>query len=257
MSESIVRAENISRFFQDKKRGIVRAVDSLSFEVKPGEIFAILGPNGAGKTTTLRVLSTILRPTYGVAYVNGYNILEKPDKVRQSIGYLPSESGLYHRLTPHEVISLFGRLSGLKGNTLKRRVDELIESFEMQEFAHTRIEKLSTGMKQKVKVARTIIHNPPILILDEPTQGLDVPSSLIVEKFIKEESDKGKAIILSTHIMEEAEYLADRILVIHKGRKRAEGTMEELRKMTGRTRLKEVFLQLIKGDGHEDRYTDL
>ncbi|HDL60147.1 MAG TPA: ATP-binding cassette domain-containing protein, partial [candidate division WOR-3 bacterium] len=125
MSESIVRAENISRFFQDKKRGIVRAVDSLSFEVKPGEIFAILGPNGAGKTTTLRVLSTILRPTYGVAYVNGYNILEKPDKVRQFIGYLPSESGLYHRLTPHEVISLFGRLSGLKGNTLKRRVDEL------------------------------------------------------------------------------------------------------------------------------------
>ena len=112
-------------------------------------------------------------------------------------------------------------------------------------------------MKQKVKVARTIIHDPPILILDEPTQGLDVPSSLIVEKFIKEESDKGKAIILSTHIMEEAEYLADRILVIHKGRKRAEGTMEELRKMTGRTRLKEVFLQLIKGDGHEDRYTDL
>ncbi|HDL60547.1 MAG TPA: ATP-binding cassette domain-containing protein, partial [candidate division WOR-3 bacterium] len=165
------------------------------------------------------------------------------------IGYLPSESGLYHRLTPHEVISLFGRLSGLKGNTLKRRVDELVESLGMQEFAHTRIEKLSTGMKQKVKVARTIIHDPPILILDEPTQGLDVPSSQIVEKFIKEERDKGKAIILSTHIMEEAEYLADRILVIHKGRKRAEGTMEELRKMTGRTRLKEVFLQLIKEDG--------
>ena len=195
-----------------------------------------------------QVLSTILKPTYGVAYVNGYNILEKPDKVRQSIGYLPSESGLYHRLTPHEVISLFGRLSGLKGNTLKRRVDELVESLGMQEFAHTRIEKLSTGMKQKVKVARTIVHDPPILILDEPTQGLDVPSSQIVEKFIKEERDKGKAIILSTHIMEEAEYLADRILVIHKGRRRAEGTMEELRKMTGRTRLKEVFLKLIKED---------
>ncbi|HHF58330.1 MAG TPA: ATP-binding cassette domain-containing protein [candidate division WOR-3 bacterium] len=248
MGDPAVRAENISRFFQDKKRGTVKAVDSLSFEVKSGEIFAILGPNGAGKTTTLRVLSTILRPTFGMAYVNGYNIIEKPDKVRQSIGYLPSESGLYHRLTPYEVISLFGRLSGLKGNTLKRRVDELVESLGMQKFAHTRIEKLSTGMKQKVKVARTIVHDPPVLILDEPTQGLDVPSSQIVEKFIKEERDKGKTIILSTHIMEEAEYLADRILVIHKGRKRAEGTMEELRKMTGKTRLKEVFLQLIKED---------
>jgi len=248
MSEPTVRVENISRFFQDKKRGIVRAVDSLSFEVKAGEIVAILGPNGAGKTTTLRVLSTILRPTYGVAYVNGYNILEKPDKVRQSIGYLPSESGLYHRLTPYEVISLFGRLSGLRGDTLKKRVNKLIESLGMQEFARTRIEKLSTGMKQKVKVARTIVHEPPILILDEPTQGLDVPSSQIVERFIKEERDKGKAIILSTHIMEEAEYLADRILVIHRGKKRAEGTMEELRKMTGRTRLKEVFLELIKED---------
>ena len=251
MDDVMVRAVGLHKVFKDKKRGVVHAVNDLSFEAKAGEIFAILGPNGAGKTTTLRMLSTILRPTEGYAVVAGFDVMKEPEKVRFRIGYLPSESGLYHRLTPKELVMFFGRVSGLDSHEVKKRMDELFESLGITEFANTKIEKLSTGMKQKVAVARTIIHNPPVLILDEPTQGLDVVASRVVENFILNAKREGKCVILSTHIMEEAEYLADKILVINKGTKRALGTMADLRKLTGKERLREIFLELISNSGEE------
>jgi len=251
MDDVMVRAVGLHKVFKDKKRGVVHAVNDLSFEAKAGEIFAILGPNGAGKTTTLRMLSTILRPTEGYAVVAGFDVTKEPEKVRFRIGYLPSESGLYHRLTPKELVMFFGRVSGLDSHEVKKRMDELFESLGITEFANTKIEKLSTGMKQKVAVARTIIHNPPVLILDEPTQGLDVVASRVVENFILNAKREGKCVILSTHIMEEAEYLADKILVINKGTKRALGTMADLRKLTGKERLREIFLELISNSGEE------
>ncbi len=245
MSQPSVVVNALKKIFKDRKRGIVRAVDGISFEAYPGEIFAILGPNGAGKTTTLRILATILHPTSGTASVAGYDVVKHPDKVRKNIGYLPAESGLYHRLTPREVVTFFGKLAGMPDQVLKKKIEQLFDSLGISDFADTKIDKLSTGMKQKVAIARTIIHDPEVLILDEPTQGLDVPSSRLVEQFIIEEKNRGKTIILSTHIMEEAEYLADRIFVIHKGKQKAAGTIEELKRITGKTRLKEVFLTLI------------
>jgi len=246
VSSPWVRVDSLRKVFKDRKRGMVRAVDGISFEVHGGEIFALLGPNGAGKTTTLRILSTILRPTGGRAEVMGYDVVKNPQEVRKKIGYLPAEGGLYHRLTPREVVTFFGELAGMDRKTLKDRTEQLFESIGITDFADTKIEKLSTGMKQKVAIARTIIHDPDVLILDEPTQGLDVPSSRIVEQFILDEREKGKAIVLSTHIMEEAEYLADRIFVIHKGREKATGTIDQLKKTTGKNRLKEVFLSLLE-----------
>jgi len=165
--------------------------------------------------------------------------------VRQKIGFLSGDMGLYHRLTPREVLTFFGRLNDLNGGQLKQRMDELFTLFGMNEFADTKIDALSTGMRQKAAVARTLIHDPPIFILDEPTAGLDVPTAHVVEGFIRDAKGSGKCIVLSTHVMEEAEYLCDRIAVIHQGKIQALGTMDQLRVKTGKQRLREIFLQLL------------
>jgi sodium transport system ATP-binding protein len=241
----MIRAENLSKTFRDKKRGTVHALDDVSFEVRPKEIFGLLGPNGAGKTTALRLLATVLSPTGGTATVGGFDIRREPEKVRKAIGFLSGDMGLYSRLTAREVLSFFGRLGQLNGGALLRRMDEIVAQLGLADYADTRLERLSTGMRQKVAIARTIIHDPPILILDEPTYGLDVPTARLIENFILEARASGKCILFSTHVMEEAEYLCDRIAVVHEGRLRALGTMEELRARTGRTRLREIFLELL------------
>jgi sodium transport system ATP-binding protein len=241
----MIKVSNLTKVFQDKKRGPVTAVDHISFEAQAGEIFGLLGPNGAGKTTTLRMLATVLRPTAGTATVGGHDIVTEARQVRQKIGFLSGDMGLYHRLTPRELVAFFGRLNGLNGAPLKQRIEQLISLFDMNEFADSKIDSLSTGMRQKAAIARTLIHDPPIFILDEPTYGLDVPTARVVERFIQDAKSAGKCIILSTHVMEEAEYLCDRISVIHQGKIKALGAMDQLRALTGKQRLREIFLDLL------------
>ena len=241
----MIRVENLSKSFQDKKRGTVHALEQVSFDVKAGEIFGLLGPNGAGKTTCLRLLATILKPTSGTAELGGADIVRSPESVRRQIGFLSGDMGSYARLTPREVLQFFGKLNGLEGESLSRRIDQMVATFEFGEFATTKIDKLSTGMKQKVAIARTVLHDPPILILDEPSSGLDVPTARLIEDFMLRAKNSGKCILFSTHVMEEAEYLCDRIGVVHQGKLHALGTMEELREQTGKHRLREIFLDLL------------
>ena len=238
-----IQVQNIVKSFADKKHGSRVAVNGVSFEVFPGEIFGLLGPNGAGKTTTLRVIATLLKPTSGTAVLNGFDIVREPDKVRGSIGFLSGDMGLYGRLTPRELLRFFGQLNRVQG--LEAKINESITRFGITDFADSKIDKFSTGMKQKVAIARTMLHDPPILILDEPTSGLDVPTARTIEKSIVEAKTRGKCVVFSTHVMEEAEYMCDRIAVIHDGKVRMIGTMDELRAATGKQRLREIFLQLL------------
>lgn len=239
----MIQVDHLEKEFPDKKHGSRKAVDGVSFSVEKGEIFGLLGPNGAGKTTTLRLLATMLKPTGGGARLNGYDIVREPEKVRESIGFLSGDMGLYGRLTPREVLRFFAGLYQVAG--AEARVDEVIRQFAIGEFADSRIDRLSTGMKQKVAIARTMLHDPPILILDEPTSGLDVPTARTIEDAVVDARRRGKTIVYSTHIMEEAEYLCDRIAVINRGRVTMTGTMDELRAATGKHRLREVFLELL------------
>jgi len=241
----MIEVRDLTKTFQDHKRGPVHALDHVSFDVHPAEIFGILGPNGAGKTTALRLLATVLAPSEGTAQVGGYDIVREPERVRKQIGFLSGDMGLYARLTPREILSFFARLNEIGGDRLRSRIDQIIARLDMRSFADTKIDRLSTGMKQKVAIARAVIHDPPILILDEPTYGLDVPTARLIENFILDARDRGKCIVFSTHVMEEAEYLCDRIAVIHEGRLRIIGTMEELRQHTGKRRLREIFLDLL------------
>jgi sodium transport system ATP-binding protein len=243
MFASMIRVDRLEKEFVDKKHGSRKAVDDVSFEVQKGEVFGLLGPNGAGKTTALRVISTMLKPTGGTATLNGFDIREEPEKVRASIGFLSGDMGLYGRLTPREVLTFFAKLYRIEN--VEARVKELITKFAIEEFAGARIDKLSTGMKQKVSIARTMLHDPPILILDEPTSGLDVPTAQTIEAAVLEARQRGKTIVYSTHIMEEAEYLCDRIAVINRGKLKMIGTMDELRLATGKQRLREIFLELL------------
>jgi sodium transport system ATP-binding protein len=241
----MISVEDLAKYFHDKKRGAVHALDGISFEASAGEIFGLLGPNGAGKTTTLRLLSTILRPTSGTARVNGADITRNPEVVRQQIGFASGDMGQYGRLTPRETLSFFGQLNGLPKALLQARVEETIEQFDIGGFADTKTDNLSTGMKQKVAIARTVVHDPPVLILDEPSAGLDVPAARLIEEFMLSAKRAGKCILFSTHVMEEAEYLCDRVGVVNQGKLTAVGTMEELRLRTGKQRLREIFLDLL------------
>lgn len=223
-------------------------VDHISFEVGPGEILGLLGPNGAGKTTTLRMLATLLKPSSGRARVGGKDVTAEPAEVRRKIGFLSGDTGLYHRLTSREILRIFGRLNGIDEARLRTRIDEVVAMLRMEEFIDTKIDKLSTGMRQRTSLARTLLHDPPILILDEPTSGLDVPTARAIEEFIVEARRSGKCILYSTHVMEEAEFLCDRIAVINEGKIRIIGTMNELKEATGRQRLREIFLALLDSD---------
>jgi sodium transport system ATP-binding protein len=242
---AVIEVRDLTKTFKDPKRGEVYAADHVNFHVARGEIFGLLGPNGAGKTTTLRMLATLLKPTGGSASLGGYDIVREPSRVREQIGFLAGETGLYGRLTPREILTFFGRMHGMSDGALAARVTDVIQRFDVTKFADTRTDKLSTGMKQKTAIARTMLHDPPILILDEPTAGLDVPSARNIEQAVLESRKAGKSIIYSTHVMEEAEFLCDRIAVIHDGRIRITGTMDDLRNATGKQRLREIFLDLL------------
>jgi sodium transport system ATP-binding protein len=244
----MIEARGLSKVFNDKKRGEVRAVDSVSFRCEPGQIYGLLGANGAGKTTTLRMLATILAPTAGAATVAGFDVVREPAKVRAHIGLLSTATALYDRLTAAETVEYFGQLFGLDSATIARRTGEIFKTLDMEEFRDRRCAKLSTGMKQKVSIARTIIHDPPVMIFDEPTNGLDVMAARSITDFIRQCRSQGKTVIFSTHVMTEAEKLCDRIGIIHNGKVRAEGTLEELRTRYATPSLEDIFVQ-VSGDG--------
>jgi sodium transport system ATP-binding protein len=241
----MVRTELLTKHFTDPKKGLVKAVDSVSFQAVPGQIYGLLGVNGAGKTTLLRMLSTVLSPTSGDASVAGFGILTDPQKVRANIGFLSASTALYGRLKAREMIEYFGGLYGLAGPELRERVSAVIYKLGIEEYADRLCDKLSTGQKQRVSIARTILHDPPVLFFDEPTAGLDVVSSQIVMEFIEEERDNGKTVIYCTHIMSEAERLCNLIGVIHDGRLMAEGTVLQLKERTGESTMEGAFLKLV------------
>src|SRR5262249_34330507 len=206
----------------------------VSFDCRPGEIFGLLGPNGAGKTTTLRILSTVLKPTSGRAVIAGHDVVAKPQAVRSVIGYMSGSTGIYDRMTAWELVEYFGRLYGMPRSALHERMESIFNWLKMNDFRDVLGSKMSTGMKQKVSIARTIIHDPPVLIFDEPTSGLDVLVARAVLQKILELRDLGKTIVFSTHSMHKVEKLCTRVAIIYKGRLQAEGTPGELlERLTG------------------------
>jgi sodium transport system ATP-binding protein len=244
-----VESRELEKIFQDRQRGEVRAVDGVSFACEAGQIFGLLGPNGAGKTTTLRILATILKPTRGTASVMGHDILQAPEQARASIGFHTGNTALYPKLTPRETLDFFARINHYPPEKIDQRIRDLIEIFKMKGFADARCEKLSTGMKQKVSIARTVVHDPPVLVFDEPTVGLDVIAALEMHAFIRDLKAQGKCIILSTHIMSEAEKLCARIGIIHNGKILAIGSLDALRQLTGKHYLEDIFVHLVRPGG--------
>jgi sodium transport system ATP-binding protein len=241
----MIEARSLSKRFHDKKRGEICAVENVSFTCRPGSIYGLLGTNGAGKTTTLRMLATILEPTDGTALVFGHDIVEEAEKVRCNIGFLSTATALYPRLTAQEMVEYFGRLNGLDESTLKKRIDDIFSRLDMNSFRDRRCDKLSTGMKQKTSIARTLVHDPPVMIFDEPTLGLDIMAARTIVAFIRECREAGKTVILSTHVMSEVEKLCDVIGVIHNGSLLAEGTLTQLREKYQEKDLEEVFVKIV------------
>ena len=241
----MIRAEALQKRFVDPEGRPVAAVDGVSLEAHPGEIVGLLGPNGAGKSTTMRMLATLLTPDGGTASVAGHDVLAAPAEVRRSIGYLSTSTGLFGRLTPREVLTYVARLQGCID--AEARAEALLDRFDIRRFATVQCDRLSTGMKQKVSIARAVVHDPPVLIFDEPTAGLDVLVAQELFEFLEDARRQGRCVLYSTHIMGEAERLCDRLVVIHAGRVLARGTLAELRAQTGRERLEEVFVTLVRG----------
>jgi sodium transport system ATP-binding protein len=242
----MVTVEGLTKVFREGSPGEVRAVDGISFEAKPGEVFGLLGPNGAGKTTTLRMLSTILRPTSGRVILDGVDAVARPDEVRRRLGFLSGATGVYDRLTPREQARYYARLHGLEGEVLERRVAETLRVLQAEEFADRPCGTLSSGQKQKASLARTVVHDPPVLVLDEPTANLDVLVARSVTEFIRAAKAAGRTVILSTHDMGEAERLCDRLGVVHRGSLRACGTVAEVRAAAGGAPdLETAFFRLV------------
>ena len=244
-----LRVDGLSKRFWEPARGEFMAAENISFRVEEGEIFGLLGPNGAGKTTTLRIIGTILKPSAGSAFINDIDIFAEPEKARLSMGFLSSSTGLYDRLSPRETLRYFGRLSGMQGAALEERIESLLNALEFKQFADARCGKLSQGTRQKVSIARAIIHNPKLMIFDEPATGLDVLATQSMHEFILQSKREGKCIVLSTHIMSEAEKLCDRIGIINDGKLLAQGTVDELRNLTGESYLEEVFVSAVRKNG--------
>jgi len=227
----------------EKTLGKNKVLRGISFRAQPGEIFGLLGPNGAGKTTTLRLISTLLSPDSGTVEVLGFDTREAPEEVRRRIGVVTADIGVYPRLSARENITYFAQLSEVRDSELKRRVDAVIERLDIHSFADQRAESLSSGQKQKLAIARAIVHDPSVLMFDEPTSNLDVLASREVREFMVESKDRGKCVIFSTHVLHDAERLCDRITILHEGQVVASGPTAEVR--GGKPELEDAFLDLV------------
>jgi sodium transport system ATP-binding protein len=241
----MIQVENLTKSFRDLRRGQVLAVDRISFEARPGEIFGLLGPNGAGKTTAMRILCTVLRPSGGSARVAGYDVATQASQVRQHIGFVSANTAIYDRMSAWELIEYFGRLYGMGPEPLRARMEEIFTTLQMNDFRDVLGAKMSTGMRQKVSIARAIVHDPPVLVFDEPTLGLDVLVARAVLQSIERLRALGKCVLFSTHIMREVERLCDRVAIVSRGRIQACGTLAELRERHEQHDLEELFFKLV------------
>lgn len=259
MSDYRIKADHLVKTFtkneKKNKKIDINAVDGISLSVKEGEIVGILGPNGAGKTTLLRMLSKLMRPTDGLVSIRiGDKEISDDIEVKRHIGYLSNNTKLYGRLSARELLQMLGVLYGISEEETKAKIDQICEVLSMDSFIDNRIEKLSTGQTQRASIARCLVHDPHVYIFDEPTLGLDILSSAAIVDFMKGERERGKTILYSTHYMEEAEYLCDRIIMIHQGKIISEGTPAELKEQTGRGNLRDVFKELIEKEGITDEH---
>jgi sodium transport system ATP-binding protein len=242
---AMVEVEGLSKAYPDIDAGQFMALDNVSFHVGPGEIFGLLGPNGAGKTTALRILSTVLRPTSGFARVNGFDVTTHADEVRCSIGFVSNNTAIYDRMTAWEMVEYFGRLHGIPEDRLSLRMEEIFDQLQMHEIRNLNGGRMSTGMKQKVSIARAIVHDPPVLVFDEASLGLDVLVARALLKIIASFREQGKCIIFSTHIMREVEKLCDRVGILYRGKMLATGTLPQLADQYGCNDFEELFFDLL------------
>jgi sodium transport system ATP-binding protein len=241
----MIHVRGLTKVYFDLRRGPLVALSGIDFDALPGQIFGLLGPNGAGKTTALRILSTVLRPSGGTATVNGYDVVTQPSLVRHQIGFVSASTAVYDRMTAWEMVEYFGRLYGLESDVLRARMEEIFTRLKMNEIRDVLGAKMSSGMKQKVSIARALVHDPPVLIFDEATVGLDVLVARAMLTTVAELREQGKCIVFSTHIMREAERLCDSLAIVHRGEILARGTLDELREQHGQHDLEELFFQLI------------
>ncbi|MCI0359087.1 MAG: ATP-binding cassette domain-containing protein [Planctomycetaceae bacterium] len=253
----MIHVRDLTKSYADLRRGQFIALAGISLDALPGQIYGLLGPNGAGKTSALRILSTVLRPTSGKATINGYDVLTQPALVRHQIGFVSTNTAVYDRMTAWEMVEYFGRLYGLAPELLRERMVRIFDRLSMVEIRDVLGSKMSTGMKQKVSIARALVHDPPVLIFDEATAGLDVLVARALLKTVAQLRDQGKCVIFSTHIMREAERLCDRIAILHRGHMLAEGRLADLQSRHGEHDLEELFFRLIsEHDGETERQRD-
>ena len=240
----MISIKNLTKSFQSGRRTIL-AADHVSFDVGPGEVFGLLGPNGAGKTTMMRMILGLLQPDQGFAEIKGHRSDQQPDEVKRQVGFVSASAGVYHWLTAREMLAFFGEIYGLTPSEIDVRIESLTSILEIGEFLDQGCATLSTGQKQRVSLARALIHEPPVMILDEPTLGLDVVGSQVIFNYIDILRDRMKAIILCTHRLEQAQRVCSRFGLMHLGKKVLEGTLEELRNETGRMDLVDMFVDLL------------
>jgi len=252
----MIKIDNITKVFQltkeqKKEEGSkysgksLEVIKGVSFECQPGRVFTLLGPNGAGKTTTLRMIATMLKPSSGTIEVNGYDAVKNPIEVKKSIGFLTGSTGLYHRLTPNEVVKYFADLHYMDKAEFEERKDKYFKMLGIDKFADRKIDKLSTGMKQKVSIVRTIIHNPPVVVFDEPTSGLDIIAARNIIQLIRDCREEGKTIIFSTHRMDEVSLLSDDLAIISDGELKYNGTFDEFKAQMQSDCLESEFIRIV------------
>lgn len=241
----MIHVRQLTKEYSDIRNGKFTALNGVSFDAMPGEIFGLLGPNGAGKTTALRILSTVLKPTSGHAKINGIDVVAHPERVRYQIGFVSTNTAIYDRMTGFEMVEYFGRLYGLPDELIYERIETIFARFQMNNIRDMLCSKMSTGMKQKVSIARALIHDPPVLIFDEATSGLDVLVAREVMKTVEQLRDQGKCLIYSSHIMTEVVRLCDRVAIMHCGNVLASGTLNELASVHQQDDFEELFYQLI------------
>ncbi len=249
----LVQVQNLCKSYPDANQGEFVALDNVSFVAKAGEVFGLLGPNGAGKTTALRILATILQPTSGSVRVFNFDVTQQADYVRHSIGFVSNNTAIYDRMSAWELVEYFGRLYALPDDHLYPRMEKIFRKLQMEDFKECPGAKMSTGMKQKTSIARALIHDPPVLIFDEASLGLDVMVARALQSIVMDLRDQGKCIIYSTHIMREVERLCDRVAIIYKGKVVDSGTLEDLAERHQQNDFEELFFQLLMLGDNEPR----